>query len=370
MARTVLMIGTRKGLWIATQRRRRPADVAGARAPTSCAARCTPSRSTPRTPPAGTGPGCSWPASTGTGGRRCCTATTSARPGRRAPTARSSSRRTPAATLESVWAIAPVAVRPGRGVGRHGAVGAVPLDRRRRHLHDGARPVGPPAPRAVGRRLRRPGDPHRAAAPHRPAAGDRGDVDRRRLPHLRRRRAPGRPPTRASAPIFLPEGAQFPEFGQCVHKVARDPARPRPALPPEPRRRLPQRRRRRLVDVDRRRAARATSGSRSSPTRTSPAPCGCSRSRAPTAASRSRAKCSVWRSRDAGESWEPLRDRAARRVLHRRHARRHVRGRRRRDRRLLRQPRRQVFGSDDEGDTWRAGAEHLPDVLCVRAAVV
>ena len=29
-----------------------------------------------------------------------------------------------------------------------------------------------------------------------------------------------------------------------------------------------------------------------------------------------------------------------------------------------------VFGSDDEGDTWRPVAEHLPDVLCVRAAVV
>ncbi|MER7759321.1 exo-alpha-sialidase [Streptomyces sp. NPDC097619] len=30
----------------------------------------------------------------------------------------------------------------------------------------------------------------------------------------------------------------------------------------------------------------------------------------------------------------------------------------------------EVYGSDDDGDTWRLLASHLPDVLCVRAAVI
>jgi photosystem II stability/assembly factor-like uncharacterized protein len=30
----------------------------------------------------------------------------------------------------------------------------------------------------------------------------------------------------------------------------------------------------------------------------------------------------------------------------------------------------EVFASDDDGDSWRQLASHLPDVLCVRAAVI
>jgi photosystem II stability/assembly factor-like uncharacterized protein len=30
----------------------------------------------------------------------------------------------------------------------------------------------------------------------------------------------------------------------------------------------------------------------------------------------------------------------------------------------------EVYGSPDEGESWQRIAEHLPDVLCVRAAVV
>ena len=52
---------------------------------------------------------------------------------------------------------------------------------------------------------------------------------------------------------FLPEGEQYPEFGQCVHKVARHPSAPDDPVHAEPRRRLPVRRPRGLVDVDRRR---------------------------------------------------------------------------------------------------------------------
>jgi hypothetical protein len=29
-----------------------------------------------------------------------------------------------------------------------------------------------------------------------------------------------------------------------------------------------------------------------------------------------------------------------------------------------------VYASADQGDTWELAASHLPDVLCVRAAVV
>ena len=108
---------------------------------------------------------------------------------------------------------------------------------------------------------------------------------------------------------FLPEGQQYPEFGQCVHKV--DPA------PGDPERlylqnhggvyrsdddggtwqsiadglpvglRLP----------DRRPPARRRT------------PSTCSRSAAATAATRRRAKARVWRSRDAGDSWEALGER-------------------------------------------------------------
>ncbi len=30
----------------------------------------------------------------------------------------------------------------------------------------------------------------------------------------------------------------------------------------------------------------------------------------------------------------------------------------------------EVYASDDDGDSWRQLASHLPDVLCVRAAVL
>ena len=54
---------------------------------------------------------------------------------------------------------------------------------------------------------------------------------------------------------FLPEGQQYPEFGQCVHKVTRHPVQPAAAVRAEPRRRLPLRRRGRDLGLDRRRAA-------------------------------------------------------------------------------------------------------------------
>ena len=88
--------------------------------------------------------------------------------------------------------------RARRRVGRDAAVGAVPLGGPRRDVHAGPVALGPPAPDAVGRGLRRPGDPHDRAAPDRSAAADRGHVDRRGLPHRTTAEARGRRPTRGS----------------------------------------------------------------------------------------------------------------------------------------------------------------------------
>ena len=139
--------------------------------------------------------------------------------------------------------------------------------------------------------------------------------------------------------IFLPEDAQFPEFGQCVHKVARDPANPD-----------------RLYLQNHGGVYRSDDGADSwtsiadglpsdfgfpvvahprKPGTVWVFPLEGADGRFPVDG-----ECSVWRSRDAGEHVGAAAHRAARRVLRRCHARRHVRRRRRPDRRLLRQPRR------------------------------
>ena len=280
------MVGTRKGLWIGrartsradldVRRPRRDASEVHAVAVDTAAAR--PDR-----------PRLFMASKPGTGARRCCTPTTSARTWEHGP---DGAIRLPRGHRRA--ARAGLAARARRRdptwCGPAPSRGAVPLRRPRPDLHARARAVGPPAPRGVGRRLRRPGLPHAAAAPDRPAAADRRDLDRRRLPDRRRRRARGRRATRASGRSSCPRAQQYPEFGQCVHKVARAPVATRAALRAEPRRRLPLRRRGRLVDLDRRRAALATSASRSSSTRTTPTPSTSSRSRAPTAATRPRAR--------------------------------------------------------------------------------
>jgi hypothetical protein len=169
--------------------------------------------------------------------------------------------------------------------------------------------------------------------------------------------------------IFLPEDAQFPEFGQCVHKVARDPENPD-----------------RLYLQNHGGVYRSDDGA---DTWTSIAeglpsdfgfpvvvhprkpgtvwvfPLEGADGRFPVEGA-----CSVWRSRDSGDTWEPLRsglpDAFFSGVM--------------RDAMCVDDADETgvyfgsrdgtVFGSDDVGDTWRPVAEHLPDVLCVRAAVV
>ena len=146
--------------------------------------------------------------------------------------------------------------RPGRrsrrALRRQPTVGAVPVDRPRRVVR--ARPlvVGPPAPARLGRRVRRSSHPHDRASSRRRAAAHRGDVHRWRLPDRRRREQlePGQPGD---------QGLLLPRPVARVRPVRAQGCRPPgPAgtdVRPEPPRGLPFRRRRPAVDVDRRRAA-------------------------------------------------------------------------------------------------------------------
>ena len=230
MARTVLMIGTRKGLWIATS----DDDSAGR-------GRCRPRRAAQR--------GACRRARHGEHRRPDrprlfmaskhwhwgpqvlrsddLGATWRERPRRRA----SGFPEDTGAHVERGLAARARRRASRRGVGRHRAVGAVPVRPTAAQTFDArARAVGPPAPRAVGRRLRRPGLPHRAAAPRPTRSGDRRDVDRRRLPDRSTAASSWAPRNQGIRAEFLPEGQQYPEFGQCVHKVARAPGATRAAV--------------------------------------------------------------------------------------------------------------------------------------------
>ena len=107
---------------------------------------------------------------------------------------------------------------------------------------------------------------------------------------------------------FLPEGQQYPEFGQCVHKVARHPSRPERLFLQNHGGVYRSDDDGAIVDSTSPTGCRRTSGSRSSCTRTSPTRSTSSRSTAATAATRPTAKARVWRSQDAGDTWEELGD--------------------------------------------------------------
>ena len=199
---------------------------------------------------------------------RCAGPTTSARPGRRRPTARSRSPRA-AARRSSGSGSSRRAPSRRRRLGRHRAGRGVAVRRRRRDLRARARRCGTTRTGRVGRRLRRPGVPHDPPAPDRPDLGHRRDLDRRRLPHHRRRRARGAPRNQGIRAEFLPEGQQYPEFGQCVHKVTRHPARPERLFLQNHGGVYRSDDDGGLLALDRRRAAQPTSASRSSCTRTS-----------------------------------------------------------------------------------------------------
>lgn len=170
---------------------------------------------------------------------------------------------------------------------------------------------------------------------------------------------------------FLPEGEQYPEFGQCVHKVARHPARPE---------RLYLQNHGGVYRSDDEGGswtsiAEGLSSDFGFPVVVHPHepdtvyvfPIGGSEGRFPP-----EAKARVWRSRDAGETWEELGeglpdgfyagvmrdamctdDHDAPGVGLYFGARNGT-----------------VWASLDAGETWGQAVRDLPDVLCVRAAVV
>jgi photosystem II stability/assembly factor-like uncharacterized protein len=169
---------------------------------------------------------------------------------------------------------------------------------------------------------------------------------------------------------FMPEGQQYPEFGQCVHKVSRDPEDPE-----------------RLYAQNHGGVYRSDDGGDSwnyiadalpsdfgfpvvahprEPRTLYVFPLEGADGRFPVGGA-----CRVWRSRDAGETWEDLTKglpdinyytgvmRDAMCVDDGDPAGVYFGSRDG-----------TVFASNDEGDSWQAVAEHLPDVLCVRAALV
>ena len=168
---------------------------------------------------------------------------------------------------------------------------------------------------------------------------------------------------------FLPEGQQYPEFGQCVHKVARHPARPE---------RLFLQNHGGVYRTDDGGGSWASIaeglptdfGFPSWSTRTTPRPSGCSRlagadGRFPLEGS---ALCGGPATpATPGSRWEAS-ARACPSVLRRRDARRDVRGRPRPGRGLLRRPQRQRLGSST---TARAGSwcATCPTCWCVRAGL-
>ena len=116
--------------------------------------------------------------------------------------------------------------RPGRGVGRHRAVGAVEVDRRRPLVRAGPRAVGPPAPAAVGSGRRRPGHPHAAAAPHRPAADDTSRCPPAASTAAATGARAGSPRARASRSSSTPRTSSTPPGASACTRPSRDPENP------------------------------------------------------------------------------------------------------------------------------------------------
>ncbi|MEV7428556.1 exo-alpha-sialidase [Nocardioides sp. NPDC092400] len=168
---------------------------------------------------------------------------------------------------------------------------------------------------------------------------------------------------------FLPEGQQYPELGQCVHKVARHPARPE---------RLYLQNHGGVYRSDDHAAtwvsiADGLPADFGFPVVVHPQepdtvflfPLSAGFGRYPTDG-----RARVWRSRDAGETWEELGDGLPDRffvgvmrdaMCADDHERTGL---------YLGARNGAVWGSADGGDTWRCVVADLPDVMVVRAAVV
>ena len=272
------------------------------------------------------------------------------------------------ATLARVWQLQPGfeddVVWAGHRAGRD-----LPLDRPRRDLLAGARAVGPPAPARSGTRASA-ARPSTRSCPH-PRDGDQvlaalstggvyatEDGGSTWVP-VEHRREGG----------VLPRRAQLPRVRAVRAQGGPRRRRPRPALPAEPRRRLPLRRRRILAGRTSRRGCRPSSASRWWPTPTGPTRRTTSRSPAPRPAGRSTARPGSTAPPTPASSWEPLGEgalpdgyftavmRDAMCVDDHEQVGLYFGGRNG-----------GVWASPDEGGTWQEIHKDLPDVLVVRAA--
>ena len=236
---TVLMVGTRKGLWIGTVGRG-PRGLGVHRA----ALRHGGGLLLPGRHPRRAGRGC-WPAPRRAGwARRCGAPTTSARAGRRRRTARSGSPRAPTPRVERVWQLVP-GRRARRRVRRHRARRGLPLRptaarRSRSSRRCGTTRTGPQWDAGFGGQAFHTVLPHPTDPQSVTAALSTGGVYQ-----TTDGGASWEPRNQGIRAEFLPEGQQYPEFGQCVHKVDPAPGPARAAVPAEPRRGLPLRRPRR-----------------------------------------------------------------------------------------------------------------------------
>jgi photosystem II stability/assembly factor-like uncharacterized protein len=169
---------------------------------------------------------------------------------------------------------------------------------------------------------------------------------------------------------FLPEGQRYPEFGQCVHKIALDPVDPD-----------------RLYLQNHGGVYRSDDGGSkwSDIGQSLPATFGFPIATHPrrggvayvfplsddSARYAPDFRCRVYRTDDAGESWSPL----ERGLPDSRHYGIVLRDALCTDDNdpagvYFGTRTGEVYASADEGDSWGQVAAHLPDVLCVRAAVV
>ena len=167
--------------------------------------------------------------------------------------------------------------------------------------------LGPPAPGAVGRRLRRPGLPHDPAAPDRPRLGDGGDLDRRRLPDHGRRCDPGSRATTGSGRSSCPRASSTPSSASACTRSPGTPRAPSgcscrttaastaPTTRAAPGRPSPT-------------GCPPTSASRSWCTRTSPTRSTSSRSTAATGATRPRPRPGCGARATPASTWEELGD--------------------------------------------------------------
>ena len=225
MARTLLMVGTRKGLWIGTSDEARTAwEWSGPHFPMEevYSVLDRPARRHPA-PLRGCVVELARPAGLALGRPRRLVA---GDPQRRdpLPRGRDVARRQPGHPGARLAAGA--GRRGRRRVGRHRAGRDLPLDRPRRDLRPGARALGPPAPRRSGTRAsagrrstrscRTRPTATRCSRRSRPAASTARPTAATRGPR----------PTPGSRRSSIPGERNYPEFGQCVHKVARDAAEP------------------------------------------------------------------------------------------------------------------------------------------------